>query len=211
MIALVLAAELAAPCEGCVDATPAELSAIYARPGFERARERNSGAFAAFFAQARAWFLSLFETRGAQTYSNVTRVAVLAGAVLVGLLALLRRRAKAKATPATAPPAPVTLEFDDPAVHRARAEALLSSDPRAAIREGLFSLLASLERRRLARPERTRTNRELAADLPRNGAPPELVQQVTPLFTWFDRAFYSLSAVSEADARRFLDDVKALT
>lgn len=211
MIALVLAAVLAAPCENCAQPPPAELSAIYERPGFERARERNSGAFAAFFAQARAWFLSLFETRGAQTYSNVTRVAVLVAAVLFGLIALLRRRARERSASATAPPPPQGLQLDEPAVHRERAEALLTSDPRAAIREALFSLLAMLERQRLARPERTRTNRELAEDLPRNGAPPELVAKVTPLFTWFDRAFYSLSAITPADARKFLDDVKALT
>lgn len=210
-MALLLAAVLTAPCDACAEPTTADLSAIYERPGFERARERNSGAFAAYLAQARAWFLSLFETRGAQTYSNVTRVAVLVAAVLFGLVALLRRRARKTTTLATAPPLPTAPILDEPSVHRARAEALVSMDPRGAIREALFSLLASLERRRLARPERTRTNRELAEELPRNGAPPELVVKVTPLLAWFDRAFYSLSAVTPAEARQFLDDVKALT
>ncbi len=101
--------------------------------------------------------------------------------------------------------------LDEPIVHRERAEALVANDPRAAIREGLLSLLSMLERKRLARPERTRTNQELAEDLPRNGAPPELVQKVTPLFAWFDRAFYSLSAVTPDEAREFLDHVNALT
>ena len=211
MTALLLAAVLAAPCDTCVERPVSDLSAIYERPGFERARERNSGAFAALFAQARAWFFSLFETRGAQTYSNVTRIAVLIIAVLIGAIALLRRRAKKKATQSTAPPVPVAMQLDEPIVHRERAEALITKDPRAAIREALFSLLATLERQRFARPERTRTNQELAAELPRNGAPPELVRQVTPLFSWFDRAFYSLSAVTPDEARKFLDDVNALT
>ncbi len=211
MTALLLVAVLAAPCEACVEQPVSDLSAIYERPGFERARERNSGAFAALMAQARAWFFSLFETRGAQTYSNVTRIAVLAAAVLLGAIALLRRRARKKAVLPPAPPSPAALVLDEPVVHRERAEALVANDPRGAIREGLLSLLAVLERRRLARPERTRTNRELAAELPRNGAPPELVQKVTPLFAWFDHAFYSLSAVTPAEARRFLDEVKALT
>ncbi len=219
MTALWLALMLAAPGERAYpDTQPtvlretAELASIYERPGFERARERNSGALQALFAQARAWFMALFETTGAETYSNVTRVLVLAAALAVGLFAALRLRARKARLAASAPgPLSAPLELDDPAVHRARAEALLASNPREAIREALLSLLAALERRHFARPDRTRTNRELHEALPRNGAPPELVAAIAPLFSWFDRAFYSLGDVTPADARRFLDDVNKVT
>lgn len=193
-------------------ATPADLSKIYEREGFERARERNSGALQAWLAQARAWFMALFETRGAETYSNITRIAVLVAAVAIVMLVSLRVRARRRQR-AALPQAKfeTELELDDPATHRARAEALLSENPREAMREALFSLLAVLERRRLARPDRTRTNRELGIELPANGAPPELVARVAPLFTWFDRTFYSLAAVAPDEARRFLDDVRLVT
>jgi hypothetical protein len=87
---------------------------------------------------------------------------------------------------------------------------MLGSAPREAIREALLCLLSSLERQRFARPDRVKTNRELAEELAGRGAPPALVSAVTSLFTWFDRAFYSLEAVPADEARRFLDDVRGL-
>lgn len=232
MTALLLALVLTAPCNApgidqltdeqqvtacdfaairTTDATVADLSKIYEREGFERARERNSGALQAMFAQARAWVMSLFETRGAETYSNITRIAVLIAAIALAILVIFRARSRRrlKATPVVNEA--IELKLDDPATHRARAEALIEKDPREAMREALFSLLATLERQRLARPDRTRTNRELGAELPTNGAPPELVARVTPLFTWFDRTFYSLAAVAPDEARRFLADVNLVT
>ena len=101
------------------------------------------------------------------------------------------------------------LVLSDPTVSRNHLAVL--SDPRAAIREALLSLLSSLERKRYARPDRVKTNRELAAELPARGAPTELVTAVAPLFAWFDRSFYSLEAIAPEDARRFLDDVSRLT
>lgn len=191
----------------------ATLAPIYERPGFERARLRNTGALQALMAQLRNWFESLFESSGAEAYSNVTRVVVLALALAVGggvtLRLINRRRAKAvKQERAKVAPA---LVLDDPATHLARAEAMLGTAPREAIREGLLSLLSSLERQRFARPDRVKTNRELSEELPTRGAPAELIGRVTPLFAWFDRAFYSLEAVPPSDARRFLDDVRVLT
>ncbi|MDP2272099.1 MAG: DUF4129 domain-containing protein [Archangium sp.] len=190
------------------------LAPIYERPGFERARLRNTGALQALMAQLRNWFESLFESSGAEAYSNVTRVVVLVLALVIGggvtLRLLNRRRAKVLA-PERAGTVAAALVLDDPATHLLRAEALLGSAPREAIREALLSLLSSLERKRFARPDRVKTNRELTEELPTRGAPPELIGRVTPLFAWFDRAFYSLEAVPPADARRFLDDVRALT
>lgn len=190
----------------------AALEAIYTRDGFERARQRNSGAFQAFLAQLKAWFDRFIGSSGAETYSNITRVLVLALALAIGLgvtLRLLNRRREARVK--TPEQTARSLELDDPAVHRARAEGLLDSQPREAIREGLLSLLSSLERRRFARPDRVKTNRELADELPARGAPAEVVRAVAPLFSWFDRAFYSLDPVPPDEARRFLADVRRVT
>ncbi len=189
------------------------LAPIYDRPGFERARLRNTGALQALLAQLRHWFESLFESSGAEAYSNVTRVVVLTLALIVGggvTLRLINRR-RARAAPPRRVAVTPALVLDDPATHLSRAEAMLGTAPRQAIREALLSLLSSLERQRFARPDRVKTNRELTEELPTRGAPPELIGRVTPLFAWFDRAFYSLEAVPPADARRFLDDVRTLT
>lgn len=189
----------------------ATLGPIFERTGFERARQRNSGALQALMAQLRHWLEGLFESSGAETYSNITRVVVLVLALVIGggvtLRFLGRRRQRQLVTTARPLLAPA-LVLDDPATHLARAEAMLASAPREAIREALLSLLSSLERKRLARPDRVKTNRELALELPARGAPPELVSAVTPLFTWFDRAFYSLDAVPPAEAKRFIDEVR---
>ena len=125
----------------------------------------------------RAWFDSFFESRGAESYSVIARFVVLFGAALAAGWAALRllsgkRRASSKTVGATREPAALALE--DPAAHLRRARAQLALDPRKAIREGLLSLLSVLERRRLARPDRVKTNRELARELPAHGAPAEL-------------------------------------
>jgi hypothetical protein len=204
-------AYLAQPSAPGVERGP--LAAIYERPGFERARLRNTGAMQALLAQLKHWFEGFAQTSGAQTYSNVTRVVVLALALLLGGALLLRFfTKKAPVVPLEARSfGPAPLELDDPAAHLARAEGLMANAPREAIREGLLALLSTLERRRFARPDRVKTNRELTEELSTRGAPAALIDQVSPLFGWFDRAFYSLEAVSDSEARRFLSDVKRLT
>jgi hypothetical protein len=187
-----------------------ELTAIYERRGFEHARQRNTGAFQAFLAQLRVWFESLFESTVAETYSNVTRVLVLAVALSVGAIVTLRflgRRRRKTLEQASQLPKATALVLDDPLVHQQRATSLVGTDPRAAIRESLLGLLSALERARYARPDRVKTNRELAAELTTRGAPAKLVEVVAPLLSWFDRAFYSLEPISTEEARQFLDDV----
>lgn len=188
------------------------LTEIYSRAGFEHARQRNSGAFQAFLAQLQAWFEKFFESSGAETYSNATRVLVLALALAIGVTVVLRviTRRRARVDANTIQHATNALELDDPAVHRQRAEALLATDPRGAIREGWLSVLATLERARFARPDRVKTNRELVNELPTRGAPAPLTEAVEKLVGWFDRSFYSLERVEAAEARRFLDDVAKL-
>jgi hypothetical protein len=192
----------------------AALGAIYAQPGFERARRRDSGALAAWLAQLRSRLLALFETSGAEKYSNVTRVLVLVLALLAVALITLRlggwARRRRQQRPAPAPGLAERLPLDSPALHLARARALQVEHPREALREGLFALLSWLEQRQLARPDRVKTNRELALELAERGAPAPLVAAVAPLLERYDEAFYSLEPVSQQSAGRFVAEVAPL-
>jgi hypothetical protein len=187
------------------------LASIYAEPGFERARQRDSGAMRALLAQLKERLLALFETSGAQAYSNFTRVLVLAVALAAGLALVLARRRKGSAAGASrragAAGAPV---LEAPAAHLDRARAAVAAAPREALREGLLALLSSLELRRLARPDRVKTNQELVEELPRRGAPAGLTAAVAELVAAYDVKFYSLAPVSEEDARGFLAGVEPL-
>lgn len=211
MIAAVLASLLSAADPAVVDR--AQLEEIYQRPQFERARLRNQGTLEQLLRRFRAWFDSFFESRGAETYSVVTRFVVLLAASAVALwavLKLLARRRGPAPPPVVSTAASAALELQAPSTHLARARASLASDPREALREGLLALLSALERQRLARPDRVKTNRELARELPARGAAPELTARVEQLLGWYDQAFYSLEPVARADATRFLDDVEQI-
>ncbi len=189
------------------------LEEIYQRPQFARARLRNQGTIEQLLRRLRLWFESFFESKGAASYSQITRFLVLFLAALAALWAVLRllsRRAGPRIAAAPTVAGPAALALEDPRSHLARARGLLGGDPRSAIREGLLGLLSVLERRRLARPDRVKTNRELARELPQRGAPPELTGKVEALLGWYDRTFYSLEPVPGADAARFLDDVERL-
>jgi hypothetical protein len=213
VIGALLAGFLAATDPATASVDRSHLEEIYQRPEFARARLRNQGTLEQLLKRLRAWFDSFFESRGAETYSVVTRFLVLLAAALVAgwaLLRLLSRRQRAP-PPATAEGTSAQrLELDDPAEHLSRGRSALTADPRAALREGLLALLSTLERRRLARPDRVKTNRELAKELPTRGAPAELTKTVEQLLGWYDRTFYSLDPVAAADASRFLDDVERL-
>ncbi len=190
----------------------AALEEVYRRPDFARARLRSTGALKAWLAQLRAWLAAYFETSGAESFANTTRFLVLTlacGVAVWATLKLLARR-RAKKAPVSEARAASALELEPPSVHLDRARAVLASSPRDAIREGLLSLLSHLEQQRLARPDRVKTNRELAEELPARGASPELVAAVTELLRWYDGAFYSLEPVEPAAAARFVDDVDAL-
>lgn len=184
------------------------LEALYARPEFATS---HSSATGDLFKRLKAWLEELFETSGAETFSNVTRVAVLvlAATLVVGVLVKLsgRRARRPRGTPREEA---TRLELADPAEHLARAATVVSADPRLAAREGLFAILAALERQRLARPDRVKTNRELARELPDRGAPPALVAAVSAQLAWYDRAFYSLEPLAPERARAFLDEARGL-
>ena len=213
MIGALLAGFLAAADPATASVDRAHLEEIYQRPEFARARLRNQGTLEQLWKQLVAWFDSFFESRGAETYSAITRFLVLLAAFAVAGWAVLRLWSRRKGPPLAGQPGasePAALQLEDPLTHLTRGRGALGADPRAALREGLLALLSTLERRRLARPDRVKTNRELARELPARGAPPELTEEVARLLGGYDRAFYSLQPVAHAEAARFLDEVERL-
>lgn len=195
------------------DSSPERLRAILDRPEFSQARRRNTDLLQRLLRQADAWLSGLFQSKGAQSFAITTRAIILGLGLAVVLFGVLRFRRWRR--PATQPAAPAAeaaarLELDSPREHLQRAREALASSPREAIRQGLLSLLSTLEERQLARPDRVKTNRELAAELPSRGAPAPLVQEVERLVRWYDRTFYSLSPVPPDEAASFVADVERL-
>jgi hypothetical protein len=186
------------------------LDEVLARPEFSGSRHRSGVTLKVLLSRLQAWVESLFETSGAATYSNVTRVVVLALAVLVAGWAMARARQRSKRLPQRSSLGPEELSLQDPREHLAQANALLDTDAREAIRQGLYALLSTLERRSWARPDRVKTNRELAAELHERGAPEELSATVTRMLEWYDRAFYSKAAVTRSEASQFIEAVGAI-
>jgi hypothetical protein len=191
-------------------ADPRALGAIYERPEFSGARDRTGDALALLLRRFNAWLEGLFGSRGALGYAEGTRVLVLFAAVLAGLAVLARALAarggrSAGAAFRLAPPTELTLE--DPGAHLSRARA--AAEPREAIREGLLALLSALERARLARADRVKTNHELVGELTARGASAPVVERVGALLAWYDRAWYSLEPVAPQAAQTFVRDVEA--
>jgi hypothetical protein len=211
--------QLACQLKAKADAPPrpdrARLEAILARPEFDAARRSDSDAMARLLALLNDWLVDFLTAQGTADFADVTRKVVLAlaaVAALTGTVHSLRKRRRARLGPraAASPARGEALALDAPVEHLQRAREALSADAREAIRQALLALLASLERKRLARPDRVRTNRELAADLPKRGAPAELTEQVSALMRWYDARFYSLQPVSDGDAAGFVEQVDAL-
>src|SRR6185436_4886858 len=156
------------------------LQRLLDEPEFARVRKRNANVFAVLLEQFFGWLKKLFETEGAARFAKATPFFVLTLAFAVAGLALLRFVRIRRAPPvAAAGPGAEPLSLRPAPEHLANARGLLSSSPREAIREALLALLSSLERRRLARPDRVKTNREVWAELPGRGADPALVQRVS--------------------------------
>ncbi|WP_253899892.1 DUF4129 domain-containing protein [Corallococcus carmarthensis] len=197
-----------------VTSEPERLRAILDRPEFARARQRNSDLLTRLLRELQTWLEGLFESRGAQGFAVATRAVMLGLALAVVLFGVLRvrwrRSRKATAAPGVEGEA-APLELDTPGEHLGRARtALETEDAREAIREGLLGLLSTLEQRKLARPDRVKTNRELAAELPTRGAPAKVADEVERLVGWYDQAFYSLEPVSREEAARFVESVEQL-
>ncbi|HYO57862.1 DUF4129 domain-containing protein [Archangium sp.] len=191
----------------------ARLQEILSRPEFAQARQRQGDLLQRLMRELKALLEELLQTREAQSFATGTRTAVLVLGFAVVLFAVLRlrhwRRGPARRG-GDAETGPAAMRLDSPGEHLARAREALGARPREAIREGLLALLSSLEAKRLARPDRVKTNRELVDELPGRGASARLTGEVERLVRWYDRAFYSLEPVPPEDAARFVDEVEQL-
>jgi hypothetical protein len=192
----------------------ARLREILSRPEFALARDRQGDLLQRLVRTVRAWLEDLLQTSEAQSFATGTRTAVLVLGFAVVLFALLRlrhwRRGPARRREETGTGPATALVLDSPGEHLTRARKALAGQPREAIREALLALLSSLEAKRLARPDRVRTNRELVGELPGRGASTQLTREVERLVRWYDRAFYSLEPVPAEDAALFVDQVERL-
>ncbi|RKH55288.1 DUF4129 domain-containing protein [Corallococcus llansteffanensis] len=193
---------------------PERLRAILDRSEFARARQRNSDVLTRLLRELENWLEGLFESKGAQGFAVATRAVMLGVALAVVLFGVLRvrwRRGRKVVAAQEIEGAAQPLELDTPGEHLGRARtALETQDAREAIREGLLGLLSTLEQRKLARPDRVKTNRELAAELPTRGAPARVTGEVERLVGWYDQAFYSLEPVPRDEAARFVESVERL-
>ncbi|HYO68795.1 MAG TPA: DUF4129 domain-containing protein [Archangium sp.] len=192
---------------------PERLQEILSRPEFAQARQRQGDVLQRLMRELKAFLEELLLTREAQSFATSTRTVVLGLGFAAVLFAVLRlrhwRRGPARREAGTET-GPAALELDSPGEHLTRARSALGARPREAIREGLLALLSSLEAKRLARPDRVKTNRELVGELPGRGASAQLTGEVERLVRWYDQAFYSLEPVPLEDAARFVDDVERL-
>lgn len=195
---------------------PARLQDILSRPEFAQARQRQGDVVQRLLRMVLNWLEELLQTREAQGFATSTRTVVLVLGFAVVLFAVLRLRhwrkgpARRGAGTRADTGTEAALRLDSPGEHLARARTALGTQPREAIREALLALLSSLEAKRLARPDRVKTNRELVGELPGRGASTQLTGEVERLVRWYDRAFYSLEPVPADDAARFVAEVERL-
>jgi hypothetical protein len=158
---------------------------------------------------AAAWLRDFFSANeGLQATATSMRALFLVGActfaaflaLRMARAALGRARAEPRSTRAEA------LALDDPEAYRERLDAALEcGDGREAIRLGLLTLLAALERARLVSPGRAATNRELAEQIAARAGTEELSRRACELLRSYDRAWYGLREVSRGEARAFVE------
>lgn len=188
------------------------MRAILSRPEYNL-RSSDDGYLAKLLEKVARWLRDVFaEAKVVQHAAISLRTAFLAAAVL-GLVFVAWRVSRSRSTRKGAPfrASLHAVELDDPARYQASADdALRAADGREAIRSGLLALLATLERARLATPRRAATNREVAHQISLRGGPDSLAGSVARLVEWYDRTWYGLAAVTEAEARQFVTQARAL-
>ncbi len=186
----------------------ARLVAILSRPEYQR-RSPDDTLLYQLFTRAAAWLRDLFTANeGLQATAISVRALFLLGACLFAIFLALRmaRTALGRRRPRPQRAQPVTLAAGDPENYRSRAaEALAAGDGREALRLGLLTLLATLERLRLSSPGRSATNRELAEQIAARGGTAALSQRAQELLGLYDRVWYGLRPVSREEAHAFVD------
>ena len=187
------------------------IASVLARPEFVRAQQVEN-LWALRVLRVLEWLIKLLQRREAEDYAVLTRFLVLALASTIAAYGLYRvfRRRYSREPKSARSAGPEALVLDAPEAHLARAQALLGSAPRESLREGLLALLSALERRRFARPERVKTNRELGLELELRGASTTVTETVRPLLADYDAVFYSLVPVSSEQVEPFLKKVRML-
>lgn len=192
----------------------AALSRILVRPEFAHVEDDPYEGLLKWLENALRSLFDSLNVKAGRSFSELTRVAVLFAAAVVASLALasfvLRWRWKKRGPVSKSEPSSNALALESPQAHLDRARTLLSHSPREALREGLLSLLSSLEAARLARPERVKTNRELADEMTARGASEALARRARELFSTYDGHWYSLTAVSSSTVESFLGAVESL-
>ncbi len=189
------------------------LVAILSRPEFDLAA-RDEHLLAQLALRLWTWLRDvLVQSEAVQKGALSMRTLLLAGAALLVLVLgfrVARARLRFRVVPRAPTATPVGL--DDPRRYEAEAAAALQrGEAREAVRLGLLSLLATLERARLADPGRAATNREVAEELPVRGGTEPLSEGVGKLVAWYDRVWYGLAPVSLDEARAFVADARALS
>lgn len=191
----------------------ARLLAILSRPEFERHAPDDTALYQ-LLTRAAAWLRDFFSANdGLQATATSVRALFLLGACAFAAFLALRmaRAALGRARPGLRSTRAEALALDDPEAYRERLGAALESgDGREAIRLGLLTLLAELERARLASPGRAATNRELAEQIAVRGGGEELSRRARELLGFYDRAWYGLRPVSCDEARAFVEKAAEL-
>jgi hypothetical protein len=184
------------------------LASILQGPEFSEARDRPSTLLQRALVLLQEMLLELFQSRSTQRFAESTRTivlllfAVLAG---MGLLRLIRHRNLRRRATEGAPRGVERLPLESPQSHLQRARA--ATHPREGLRQALLALLSSLEKHQFARPDRVKTNREIAGELSARGAPEPLASAARGLLGIYDRAYYSLEPITAERAGDFIHQV----
>jgi len=204
---------LAAPPASAAQVDRARLVAILSRPEYDL-HARDEQLLARLLARAWTWLRDVFVQselvqQGAISLRAVFLIATALAAAWAALrLSRVRLTRRRRALPDDLGS---IIVLDDPARYNAGArQALQKGEAREAIRLGMLALLSTLERMRLCTPGRAATNREIAEHVELRGAPQDLSLSLRDLFGWYDRAWYGLAAVEDAEARRFVQTARAL-
>jgi hypothetical protein len=188
------------------------LVAILSRPEYDLAA-RDEHLLAQLALRLWTWLRDvLVQSEAVQKGALSMRTLLLGGAaLLVVVLGFRIARARLRRRAAPRVPTATSIGLDDPRHYESEAAAALQrGEAREAVRLGLLSLLATLERARLADPGRAATNREVAEELPVRGGTESLSDGMRRLVAWYDRVWYGLAPVSLDEARTFVADARAL-
>ena len=189
------------------------LNEIFARPEFAHASTAVAARTRSWPERVAAWFDALMRSDAAFSAVTWTRAFVLSAVFLAAVWLVVRalqRRARREPEPGEEPTASGPRLLGAPGRILEDARARVTGAPREAVRVGSVAALLWLARHNLCRADKSHTNQETLAELTRRGAPAEVINAAAAIFDWYDRAFYSLNPISQAEAEQFLGRVESL-